>query len=82
MIALHTPLMRRDKAATFALAQELGGDALVDIIVELTHSCCRGDRTRRHPWGYGCGGCPACGLRADGWRRWRGYSQPACLKRM
>jgi 7-cyano-7-deazaguanine synthase len=49
VIALHPPLMRRDKAATFALAQELGCDALVDIIVELTHSCCRGDRTRRHP---------------------------------
>jgi 7-cyano-7-deazaguanine synthase len=68
---LHTPLMWRDKAATFALAQELGGDALVDMIVELTHSCYRGDRSRRHPWGYGCGECPACDLRADGWRRWR-----------
>ena len=68
---LHTPLMWRDKAETFALAQELGGLALVDLIVEETHSCYLGDRTQLHEWGYGCGTCPACELRRDGWRRWR-----------
>jgi 7-cyano-7-deazaguanine synthase len=73
---LHTPLMWRDKAATFALAQELGGEALVDLVVELTHTCYRGDRTHRHDWGYGCGDCPACELRADGWRRWRASLSP------
>jgi 7-cyano-7-deazaguanine synthase len=70
-LVLHTPLMWRDKAATFALAQALGGGALVQLVVELTHTCYRGDRTHRHDWGYGCGECPACDLRADGWRRWR-----------
>lgn len=68
---LHTPLMWRDKAATFGLAQALGGPALVDLVVERTHTCYLGDRTHRHEWGYGCGTCPACELRADGWRRWR-----------
>lgn len=68
---LHTPLMWRDKAATFALADELGGPSLVELIVEETHSCYQGDRTHRHAWGYGCSACPACELRADGWRRWQ-----------
>jgi 7-cyano-7-deazaguanine synthase len=68
---LHTPLMWRDKAATFALADELGGAALVELVVEETHSCYRGDRTHRHAWGYGCGTCPACELRAEGWTRWQ-----------
>jgi 7-cyano-7-deazaguanine synthase len=68
---LHTPLMWRDKAETFALAQELGGLALVDLIVEETHSCYLGDRTELHEWGYGCGACPACELRREGWRRWQ-----------
>ncbi|MEW6091782.1 MAG: 7-cyano-7-deazaguanine synthase QueC [Pseudomonadota bacterium] len=63
---LETPLMWIDKAATWALAAELGGKALVDLIVEETHSCYRGDRTHRHDWGYGCGACPACELRARG----------------
>ncbi len=66
-VALHTPLMWRDKAATWALAQRLGGDTLVDLIVAETHSCYLGDRTHRHPWGFGCGVCPACDLRAKGW---------------
>ena len=69
---LETPLMWRDKAATWALAQRLGGDALVALIREATHSCYLGDRTHRHEWGYGCGTCPACELRAAGWARWRG----------
>ena len=67
---LETPLMWRDKAATWALAQRLGGAALVTLIREETHSCYLGDRTQHHPWGYGCGTCPACELRAAGWRRW------------
>ncbi len=69
---LETPLMWRDKAATWTLAHALGGDALVGLIVEATHSCYLGDRTQRHDWGYGCGACPACELRRAGWRRWRG----------
>jgi 7-cyano-7-deazaguanine synthase len=64
---IHTPLMWRDKAATWALAQALGGNALVELILEETHSCYRGDRARRHSWGYGCGDCPACELRRRGW---------------
>jgi 7-cyano-7-deazaguanine synthase len=64
---VHTPLMWRDKAATWALADKLGGDALVELIRDETHSCYRGDRTRHHDWGYGCGDCPACELRRTGW---------------
>src|SRR5438552_7569546 len=74
---LHTPLMWIDKAETFALAQKLGGDALVDLLVEETHSCYRGERTRRHVWGFGCGECPACKLRAGGFARWRKTRAPA-----
>ena len=66
---IHTPLMWIDKAATFALAHELGGDALVDLLVEDTHTCYLGDRSHRHDWGYGCGTCPACRLRADGFAK-------------
>ena len=65
-IVIHTPLMWIDKAATFAMAEDLGGGALLDLVVEDTHSCYLGDRTRRHDWGYGCGECPACKLRAQG----------------
>ena len=67
---IETPLMWVDKAATFALAEELGGRALVDVIIEDTHTCYLGERTHRHAWGYGCGECPACRLRADGFARW------------
>jgi 7-cyano-7-deazaguanine synthase len=67
---LHTPLMWIDKAATFALAQEIGEDALNNIIVEDTHSCYLGDRVHKNNWGYGCGECPACQLRAQGWKKW------------
>jgi len=66
---LHTPLMWIDKAETFALAREIGGEGLLGVIVEETHSCYLGDRSRRHAWGYGCGECPACRLRAQGWRK-------------
>ena len=68
---VETPLMYLDKAQTWALARDLGGQALVDLIVEDTHTCYLGDRTHRHPWGYGCGSCPACELRANGWAKWR-----------
>ena len=66
-LTLETPLMHIDKAATWALAHELGGAALVDLIREETHTCYRGERGTRHDWGYGCGACPACDLRATGW---------------
>lgn len=68
---VETPLMYLDKAATWALADELGGAALVELIVEETHTCYLGDRSHRHAWGYGCGTCPACELRASGWEKWR-----------
>ena len=64
---LHTPLMWLDKAATWRLAGELGGQHFIKMIVEETHTCYLGDRSRRHPWGYGCGECPACELRGNGW---------------
>ncbi|MEM1139749.1 MAG: 7-cyano-7-deazaguanine synthase QueC [Pseudomonadota bacterium] len=71
---LHTPLMWIDKADTWALADRLGGQGLIDLIVEETHSCYLGDRSQRHDWGYGCGACPACHLRADGYRAYRSVS--------
>ena len=64
---LQTPLMWLDKGATWRLAESLGGTALVTAILEHPHSCYLGDRSQRHPWGYGCGTCPACDLRAKGW---------------
>jgi 7-cyano-7-deazaguanine synthase len=68
---LHTPLMWLDKASTWALAHELGGSALVDLIRERSHTCYLGERGERHDWGFGCGACPACTLRARGWREYR-----------
>ncbi|WP_082502419.1 7-cyano-7-deazaguanine synthase QueC [Methylobacterium sp. Leaf100] len=65
---LHTPLMWIDKAATWALAETLGGRPLVDLVVEDSHTCYLGERGARHDWGYGCGTCPACDLRAKGYR--------------
>ena len=76
---LETPLMWRDKAATWALAQALGGAALVELIRRATHSCYLGDRTHLHDWGYGCGACPACELRAAGWQRWRAGAGSASI---
>ena len=67
---LHTPLMWLDKAATWKLAHELGGTALVDMIREHSHTCYLGERGVRHDWGFGCGKCPACALRARGWREY------------
>ncbi len=67
-IKLETPLMWLDKAATWKLARELGGSALVDLIRSETHTCYLGERGVLHDWGYGCGTCPACELRARGYR--------------
>ena len=67
---IETPLMWIDKADTWALAYALGGQSLVDLIVEHTHTCYLGDRTHRHTWGYGCGTCPACELRARGYNNY------------
>jgi 7-cyano-7-deazaguanine synthase len=67
---IHTPLMWIDKAATFALGHELGGAAFIELLVEATHTCYLGDRSHRHDWGYGCGECPACRLRAAGFAKW------------
>ena len=66
---IETPLMWIDKAETWRLAQQLGGQPLVDLIVEHTHTCYLGDRSHRQDWGYGCGTCPACDLRAKGFTR-------------
>jgi 7-cyano-7-deazaguanine synthase len=71
-IRIETPLMWLSKADTWALAFSLGGQTLVELIVEETHSCYRGDRSKRHDWGYGCGDCPACALRAKGYEAWKG----------
>jgi 7-cyano-7-deazaguanine synthase len=67
---IHTPLMWIDKAATWALARTLGGDALIEIIRHDTHTCYNGDRAHFHDWGYGCATCPACMLRATGYQRY------------
>ena len=68
-MTVETPLMWLDKADTWRLAQTLGGPALVELIAEDTHTCYLGERGRRHAWGYGCGQCPACTLRASGHAR-------------
>jgi 7-cyano-7-deazaguanine synthase len=68
---VETPLMWIDKADTWRMAESLGGDELVQLIVEHTHTCYLGDRQHLHAWGYGCGSCPACELRARGWERYR-----------
>jgi 7-cyano-7-deazaguanine synthase len=69
-MTLETPLMFLDKAETWALAQSLGGEALVALLVEHTHTCYLGERGKRFAWGHGCGHCPACTLRARGHARW------------
>ena len=67
---IDTPLMWLDKRETWALAMDLGGQTLVDLVIEETHTCYKGDRSHRHAWGYGCGACPACDLRARGYGEW------------
>jgi len=68
---IHTPLMWIDKAGTFALAAEIGGEPLVQLLLAETHTCYLGDRVHRHDWGFGCGTCPACRLRAAGYAKWK-----------
>lgn len=69
-VVIDTPLMHLTKAQTWELADRIGGAALVDLIVEASHTCYRGDREHHHDWGYGCGDCPACDLRAAGHAEW------------
>lgn len=64
---IHTPLMWIDKAETWSLAEKLGGKQLINLIIEETHTCYLGNREQKHSWGYGCGTCPACELRSNGW---------------
>lgn len=70
-ITIETPLMWLDKAETWQLAEDLGGQDLVGLIVEETHTCYKGERLHRHAWGYGCGECPACKLRKAGFEKWK-----------
>jgi len=74
---LETPLMRLTKAQTWGLSQALGGEALVELIVEESHTCYRGERGTRRAWGYGCDDCPACDLRRRGWEAWTAEGRPA-----
>ncbi len=69
-MTIETPLMWYDKAQTWSLTERLGGEALIDLVAEHTHTCYMGDRSRRHEWGYGCGLCPACDLRRAGYNAW------------
>ncbi|MFN3569377.1 MAG: 7-cyano-7-deazaguanine synthase QueC [Polaromonas sp.] len=71
---IDTPLMWIDKAATWSMAEALGGQALVQLIIEHTHTCYLGDREHRQDWGYGCGSCPACELRARGYAAYAAYA--------
>jgi 7-cyano-7-deazaguanine synthase len=70
-LRIDTPLMQIEKAATWGLADDLGGAALVELIIEESHSCYRGVRDTRHEWGYGCADCPACALRQAGYEKWK-----------
>ena len=69
-ITIDTPLMHIDKAETWEMAAQLGGEALVELTLEHSHTCYRGQREHRHDWGYGCNDCPACELRAAGYTKW------------
>ena len=68
-LTIETPLMWIDKAATWKMANDIGGEQLIDVIKNDTHTCYLGDRTKRHSWGFGCGTCPACELRKSGWEK-------------
>ncbi len=70
-VTIYTPLMWIDKAETWRLAETLGGAKLVDLIREETVTCYQGDHTQRHDWGFGCGACPACDLRAKGYSKYK-----------
>jgi len=69
-MTIETPLMWLDKAETWALTERLGGEPLIELMIEHTHSCYLGDREHRHAWGYGCGLCPSCDLRRKGYDSW------------
>jgi 7-cyano-7-deazaguanine synthase len=69
-MTIETPLMWLDKAQTWALTEQLGGETLTELVIAHTHTCYLGDRTQRHAWGFGCGICPACDLRRKGYRSW------------
>ncbi len=73
---VETPLMRLTKAGTWGLAKALGGEALIAITVEDSHTCYLGERGTLHAWGYGCGGCPACELRQRGYEAWDAEGRP------
>jgi len=73
---IETPLMRLTKAETWALAKSLGGDKLVSLIQQDSHTCYKGERGELHDWGHGCGECPACELRAKGWNEWVAAGRP------
>ncbi|MCR5878778.1 7-cyano-7-deazaguanine synthase QueC [Phenylobacterium sp. J367] len=73
---IETPLMHLTKAETWALAKRLGGEPLVGITVEDSHTCYRGERGELHAWGHGCGTCPACELRARGYAAWAAEDRP------
>jgi 7-cyano-7-deazaguanine synthase len=77
---IKTPLMRLTKAETWALARQLGGEALVELIRDESHTCYLGRRDLDHDWGRGCGACPACELRANGWRDWVAAGRPALAR--
>ena len=68
-LTIETPLMWIDKAATWKMANDIGGEQLINVIKNDTHTCYLGDRTKRHSWGFGCGTCPACELRKSGWEK-------------
>ena len=70
-MTLDTPLMFLTKAQTWALTESLGGEAFNELIIEHTHTCYLGERKTRHAWGWGCGHCPACELRAKGWNEFQ-----------
>lgn len=77
-LVLHTPLMWMDKAATWKLAESLGGSVLIELVKADTHTCYLGDRQSLHDWGYGCGECPACELRLSGWNSYvSSHAEPA-----
>lgn len=76
-LILETPLMALTKAQSWGLAEQLGADKLVAIIRTHTHTCYRGVRDRLHEWGYGCGECPACKLREQGWTDYHRTGQRA-----
>jgi 7-cyano-7-deazaguanine synthase len=78
-LVLHTPLMWLDKSQTWSEAERLGGPLFLEMITEETHTCYVGDRQHRHAWGFGCGGCPACELRAKGWTAFNNVKENALV---